>query len=62
VILKFNNLNYLVSWEGDRWVARCPSYHKYHWPIIEYLNRYSKTCEIVGNEFENPELLKQTNS
>jgi len=57
-ILKFANLNYEVRWNKYEWLATCPNYNKYHWPRFEYFSRECISSEIIGNIFENPELLK----
>lgn len=57
-ILNFSHLNYSVYWRDYEWVATCPYYHKYHWPTITPF-RNVESGEIIGNIFENPELLKK---
>ncbi len=57
-ILWFGSLNYEVLWTEDRWGAWCPNHHKYHWPRFESFGQEARCSKIVGNIFENPELLK----
>jgi hypothetical protein len=57
-ILKFGDLNYVVDWIDYKWTASCPYYNKYHWPRFEYFSREARCSTIVGNIFENPELIK----
>ena len=59
-ILRFLSLNYQVSWEGSGWSAACPYYSKHHFPRFEYFNREAGMSEVVGNIFENPELLEKS--
>lgn len=55
-ILQYNNLRYEVRWDEYEWKAVCSYYNKYHWPTIEPFGLVG--CSIVvGNTFENPELL-----
>jgi uncharacterized phage protein (TIGR01671 family) len=58
-ILKLNELNYEVMWVDGQFIATCPYYNKYHWPKFEHFAREARCSEVVGNIFENPELLKQ---
>ena len=57
-ILKLNELNYEVMWVDGQFIATCPYYNKYHWPKFEHFAREARCSEVVGNIFENPELLK----
>jgi hypothetical protein len=57
-IISFGRLNYEVSWMDGRFIASCPNYSKYHWPRFEFPSSEVRCSEIVGNTFENPELLK----
>lgn len=57
-ILQYNNLRYEVRWDEYKWKAVCSYYNKYHWPTIEPFGLVG--CSIVvGNIFENPELLEK---
>ena len=58
-IVKWDNLNYLVEWNdiGYKWQGRCPYYHPYHHPTTESF-RDLMNGVIIGNYFENNELLK----
>lgn len=56
-ILKKGNLNYQVMWAGWQWIATCPNYNRHHWPKFEHF-REVQGAEVVGNIFENIELLK----
>ena len=58
-IVKWGGLNYLVEWNdiAYKWQGRCPYYHSYHHPTTEHF-RDLMNGVIVGNYFENPELLK----
>lgn len=58
-IVKWGGLNYLVEWNdvSYKWQGRCPYYHSYHHPTTENF-RDLMSGVIVGNVFENPELLK----
>ena len=58
-IVKWGGLNYLVEWNdiAYKWQGRCPYYHSYHHPTTESF-RDLMNGVIVGNYFENPELLK----
>ncbi len=57
-ILKFANLNYEVIWGDGKFEATCPNYCKYNWPKFEYFGREAGCSEVVGNIFENLDLLK----
>ena len=58
-ILELNGtLNYKVYWDGYRWNATCPYYHKYHWPCFNESFRFdAKNSIIVGNIYQHPHLL-----
>lgn len=58
-IVKWDNLNYLVEWNdiAYKWQGRCPYYHSYHHPTTEHFRDLMNGI-VVGNIFENPELLK----
>ncbi len=58
-IVKWGDLNYLVEWNdiAYKWQGRCPYYHSYHHPTTESF-RYLMNGVIVGNSFENNDLLK----
>lgn len=56
-ILKYANLNYKVMWADWQWVATCPNYNPHHWPKFENFGREARASKIIGNIFENPELL-----
>ena len=58
-IVKWGDLNYLVEWNdiAYKWQGRCPYYHRYHHPTTENF-RDLMNGVIVGNYFENNELLK----
>jgi len=57
-ILRQNDLRFEIRFELFQWVAVCPYYNKYHHPRIEHF-RLCVSGEVVGNIFENPELLKR---
>jgi hypothetical protein len=57
-IIKYADLNYQVSYEDCQFVAYCSYYHKYHWPRIENLSRSCLSSKVIGNIYENPDLLK----
>lgn len=56
----FNNTNKtatgIVSWHKGQWVVKFPTYQ---YPLYQFLEN-DETREVVGNVFENPELLKTT--
>ena len=58
-IVKWGGLNYLVEWNdiAYKWQGRCPYYHSYHHPTTEHF-RDLMNGVIVGNYFENNDLLK----
>ena len=58
-IVKWGDLNYLVEWNdiAYKWQGRCPYYHSYHHPTTENFRDLMNGI-IVGNIFENSELLK----
>jgi len=58
-IVKWGDLNYLVEWNdiAYKWQGRCPYYHSYHHPTTEHF-RDLMNGVIVGNYFENNDLLK----
>ena len=58
-IVKWSDLNYLVEWNdiAYKWQGRCPYYHSYHNPTTENF-RDLMSGVIVGNYFENNDLLK----
>ena len=58
-IVKWGDLNYLVEWNdiAYKWQGRCPYYHRYHHPTTENFRDLMNGI-VVGNIFENPELLK----
>lgn len=57
-IIKYGKLNYEVIWNEYeyRWMAVCPNYSKFHWPKIIPVE--FKCGEVIGNIYQNPELLK----
>lgn len=57
-IIKFGNLYYGVCWHDCRFMAYCENYSKYHWPRLEFPSTEIRCSEIVGNIFENPDLIK----
>ena len=58
-IIKWGNLNYLVEWNHTscKWQGRCPYHHPYHHPITEHFRDLMNGI-VIGNVFENSELLK----
>ena len=56
-IIQFSDLRYEILFDQFQWVAVCPYYNKYHHPKINPF-RSCMNGEVVGNIFENPELLK----
>lgn len=58
-ILNLNKLNYEVMYVDGQYIATCPYYNKRHWPKFEHFAREARCAEVVGNIFENPELLKK---
>jgi uncharacterized phage protein (TIGR01671 family) len=58
-IVKWADLNYLVEWNETnyKWQGRCPYYRKYHHPTTEHFRDLHNGL-VVGNIFEQPELLK----
>lgn len=58
-ILKLNELNYEVMYVDGQYIATCPYYNKHHWPKFEHFAREARCAEVVGNIFENPELLEK---
>lgn len=58
-ILKLNELNFEVMYVDGQYIATCPYYNKYHWPKFEHFAREARCSEVVGNVFENRELLKR---
>lgn len=57
-ILQKGELNFDVYWYESKWQARCPNYHKFHWPRFEHFHRECGISEIVGNIHENSDLIK----
>lgn len=57
-IILFGDLNYEVFWNKHKWEATCPSYAKYNWPKLEDFGRDAACSKVVGNIFENKDLLK----
>lgn len=56
-ILNLNKLNYEVMYVDGQYIATCPYYNKHHWPKFEHFAREARCAEIVGNIFENKDLL-----
>lgn len=57
-ILKAANLYYEVMWVECKFIATCPNYIKYHWPTEELSYEKGRIFKVVGNIFENQDLLK----
>lgn len=55
-IVTFAGLNYEVVWSNG-WVATCPYYCKYHWPKFSLSSGEGRGSTVVGNIFENKQLL-----
>jgi len=53
IIVLMNEQNGVVYWEGGRWNVTGK-----HISELTELFRFAKRCEVIGNKFENPELLK----
>jgi len=56
-IIKFVNDNYplnIVSWEGHKWVSTCNKEGYYSLQDFTHV----ANGKVIGNKFENPELLK----
>lgn len=58
-ILALAALNYEVYFIDGQFIATCPYYNKHHWPKFEHFAREARSAEVVGNIFENRELLKR---
>lgn len=58
-IVKLNELNYEVMYVDGQFIATCPYYNKHHWPKFEHFAREARCAEVIGNVFENRELLKK---
>ena len=58
-IVKWGDINYIVEYNHTscKWQGRCPYYHSYHHPTTENF-RDLMNGVIVGNYFENNDLLK----
>ena len=58
-IVEWGSLKYLVEWNdiSYKWQGRCPNYHLYHHPTTENF-RDLMGGVVIGNIFENLELLK----
>ena len=56
-ILKLRSLHYEVLNIDGQFIATCPNYCQYNWPKFENFVREARCSEVVGNLFENKELL-----
>lgn len=57
-ILLFSGLYYQVHFNGNCFIAKCPNYHKYHWPQFENFKMNCLGSELAGNVHENIDLLQ----
>lgn len=57
-IVKLSLLHYEIMNVYGQFIATCPNYCHYNWPKFENFVREARCSEVVGNIFDNPELLK----